>query len=421
MRILLLLPTCALMACAGFPIDRTSPASTPQFKAPTEEAQLGPRPFFLADEMNPGPLKDQLQSCEGPFQRTPFSIAHRGAPLQFPEHTEESYRAAARMGAGIIECDVSFTADKELVCRHSQCDLHTTTDILTRPELASKCRQPFQPADPTTGDSASAMCCTSDITLQEFKSLCGKMDAYNPKATTADAYLTGTPHWRTDLYTTCGTLLSHKESLSLFQELGVQMTPELKRPMVEMPFQGDYTQADYASQLIEELIAAGVSPDDAFVQSFSIDDIQYWLEKHPEYGQSAIYLDGRDTQSGFDPNTPDTWVPSMETLYDKGVRTLAPPLWMLVTNELDQLGTTAYANAAKAQGFELITWSLERSGQPSRAENNNWYYQGFSDAIQTEGDVYLLLEILEVELGVRGVFSDWPATTTFFANCASND
>ena len=111
----------------------------------------------------------------------------------------------------------------------------------------------------------------------------------------------------------------------------------------------------------------------------------------------------------------------METLYEKGVRTLAPPLWMLVKNELDQLGTTAYADAAKAQGFELVTWSLERSGQPSRAENNNWYYQGFSDAIQTEGDVYLLLEILEVELGVRGVFSDWPATTTFFANCTSSD
>jgi len=44
---------------------------------------------------------------------------------------------AGGMGAGIIECDVTFTKDRELVCRHSQCDLHTTTNILTVPELAA--------------------------------------------------------------------------------------------------------------------------------------------------------------------------------------------------------------------------------------------------------------------------------------------
>jgi glycerophosphoryl diester phosphodiesterase len=49
------------------------------------------------------------------------------------------------MGAGILECDVTFTKDKELVCRHSQCDLHTTTNILATP-LAAKCSQQFAPA-----------------------------------------------------------------------------------------------------------------------------------------------------------------------------------------------------------------------------------------------------------------------------------
>ncbi len=55
--------------------------------------------------------------------------------MQFPEHTKVSYLAAARMGAGIIECDVTFTKDTELVCRHSQCNLHATTDILVRSGL----------------------------------------------------------------------------------------------------------------------------------------------------------------------------------------------------------------------------------------------------------------------------------------------
>src|SRR4030088_1256555 len=112
------------------------------------EPQVGPRPFYLVDKMKDGPLKQQLSQCTGPFRKTDFSIGHRGAALEFPEHSRESYVAAARMGAGIIECDVTFTKDRELVCRHSQCDLHTTTNILTVPALAAKFSQPLHPADP---------------------------------------------------------------------------------------------------------------------------------------------------------------------------------------------------------------------------------------------------------------------------------
>jgi glycerophosphoryl diester phosphodiesterase len=96
--------------------------------------QLGPRPFFLVSQLQPSPLKRQLQQCSrGPFKKSEFSMGHRGAPLMFPEHTLESYEAAARMGAGVIECDVTFTKDKELVCRHAQNDLHQTTNILLTP------------------------------------------------------------------------------------------------------------------------------------------------------------------------------------------------------------------------------------------------------------------------------------------------
>ena len=111
------------------------------------EPQIGPRPFYLVDKMKDGPLKTQLAQCTGPFRKTDFSIGHRGAAMQFPEHSRESYIAAARMGAGIIECDVTFTKDRELVCRHSQCDLHTTTNILSVPALAAKCSQTFVPAE----------------------------------------------------------------------------------------------------------------------------------------------------------------------------------------------------------------------------------------------------------------------------------
>lgn len=178
--------------------DLADRQETRSIQASKTKVQLGPRPFYLVEGMDEGELKQRLQQCsDGPFYKTDFSIGHRGAAMQFPEHTQESYQAAARMGAGIIECDVTFTGDRELVCRHSQCDLHSTTNILET-ELAANCSQPFTPAqiDPVTGETlvpASAKCCTSDITLAQFKSLQGKMDASNPNATTVAEYLNATP------------------------------------------------------------------------------------------------------------------------------------------------------------------------------------------------------------------------------------
>ncbi len=69
-----------------------------------------PRPVALVAGLEDGPLKRELAACtDDPVRRTSFSLGHRGAPLHFPEHTRESYVAAAAMGAGIVECDVTFT------------------------------------------------------------------------------------------------------------------------------------------------------------------------------------------------------------------------------------------------------------------------------------------------------------------------
>ena len=100
--------------------------------------QVGQRPFYLVDGMDESPLKHRLMQCRnGPFVRTDFSIGHRGAALQFPEHTLEAYNAGARMGAGIVECDTTFTRDGQLVCRHAENDLHATTNILVTPLAVS--------------------------------------------------------------------------------------------------------------------------------------------------------------------------------------------------------------------------------------------------------------------------------------------
>jgi len=385
--------------------------------------QLGPRPFYLVDDMDDSELKTALQQCtEGPFYRTDFSIGHRGAALMFPEHTRESYSAAARMGAGIVECDVTFTADRELVCRHSQCDLHTTTNILAIPDLAAKCTKPFTPAvlDPETGEvvePASAMCCTSDITLEEFLSLTGKMDASDRAAQTVEEYLGGTANWRTDLYAAnSGTLMTHADSIALFQELGVKMTPELKTPDVEMPFDGDYTQEAFAQQMIDEYKAAGVPPTDVYAQSFLLDDVLYWIANEPEFGAQAVYLDPRSIGEGFDSNNPSTFSPTMQELVDQGVQIVAPPMQFLVT--LDDTGAivpSAYALAAKEAGLDIITWTLERSGPLTNGGGS--YYQTVTDAINNSGDMYNVLDVLAQDVGILGIFSDWPATVTYYANC----
>lgn len=385
-------------------------------------AQLGPRPFYLVQDMDNSELKTALLKCaEGPFFKTDFSIGHRGAAMMFPEHTKESYEAAARMGAGICECDVTFTRDRELVCRHSQCDLHTTTNILSIPELAAKCSEPFSPAefDPDTGKllkPASAKCCTSDITLEEFRQLKGKMDAFNPKAETVEEYMNATPSWRTDLYSANGTLMTHAASIELFKKLDIKMTPELKSPNVKMPFEGDYTQEKYAQQMIDEYKKAGIDPKNVFAQSFNLNDVLFWLKNEPKFGRQAVYLDGRYDDSNFDHTRPETWSPSMEELFAQNVRIIAPPMWMLLKIDKDnKIKPSEYARRAKAAGLEIITWTLERSGLLK--SHGGWYYQTTKDNINNDGDMLEVLDVLAQEVGILGIFSDWPATVTFYANC----
>ena len=380
----------------------------------SDPVSFGPRPLFLLGQMDDGPLKSRLAACKDQApRRSAFSVAHRGAPLMFPEHTVESYSAAARMGAGIVECDVTFTADLQLVCRHAQDDLHATTNILATP-LAEKCSEPFRPA--TAASPASAECRSSDLTLAEFRSLSGKMDAADPTATDVAAYIAATPSWQTDLYAAAGgTLVTHAESIALLRDLGVKFMPELKAPVVEMPFNG-LTQEMYAQALIDDYKAAGIPPSDVWVQSFHLADLLYWLKYEPEFGAQAVLLDGRYTQDGFDPMTPDTWKPTMAEAAAMGVRYIGPPIWMLLTLEGDEIVATPYAREAKAAGLEIVPWALERSG-PLAHSHGAWFLQSISGTIDDDGDVYRVLDALAHKVGVAGVFSDWPATVTYFANC----
>ena len=387
--------------------------------------QLGPRPLFLVDSMKESTLKNELKACENKVAvKSDFSIGHRGAGLQFPEHTKESYTAAARMGAGIIECDVTFTKDEELVCRHSQCDLHTTTNILATP-LADKCSAQMDLTSAKPFENVK--CCTSDITLAEFKTLNGKMDAGNKNAANLEEYLSSTPNFRTDLYSATGTLMTHKESIELFKALNVKMTPELKSPSVSMPYNGTFTQEKYASKMLQEYVDAGVAPTSVFAQSFNYTDILYWIKNNAPFGAQAVYLDGRaygetaDDKAnfaGFDADDSLTWGNrSMAQIKAAGINYIAPPMWVLVKLDANnKIVPSTYAIAAKLAGLNMITWTLERSGLLKPA-GGGFYYQTTSSAINNDGFTYEMLDVLAQDVGIKGIFSDWPATVTYYSTC----
>jgi glycerophosphoryl diester phosphodiesterase len=372
--------------------------------------QVGDRPHYLVAGMDESRLKQRLQRCEnGPFYKTDFSIGHRGAPLQFPEHTRESYEAAARQGAGIVECDVTFTKDGELVCRHAECDLHTTTNIVDTP-LNAQCSVPW------SGPGSSPKCCASDLTLAQFQTLKGKMDAANPNATTARGYLGGTAAWRTDLYTGRGTLLTLRESIELNKKLGVKHTPELKSGDPQRLLTVFGGQENYAQKMIDEFKAAGVSPADVWPQSFDIRDVLYWISNEPRFGQQAVYLDDIDPSA----NQPRLSMEELKQLKKRGVRIIAPPIpALLALDAADEIVPSQYALDIKSLGFDIIAWSFERGDLRGGGATGGFYsaFDPTNRALKKDSDMYKALDALARKVGVIGIFSDWPATVTYYANC----
>jgi glycerophosphoryl diester phosphodiesterase len=66
--------------------------------------------------------------------------------------------------------------------------------------------------------------------------------------------------------------------------------------------------------------------------------------------------------------------------------------------------------------LDIITWTLERSGILADG-NNGFYYQTIDPAITREGDLMRVIDVLAKDVKVRGIFSDWPAAITYYANC----
>jgi glycerophosphoryl diester phosphodiesterase len=69
----------------------------------------------------------------------PLVIAHRGASGYLPEHTFEAYELAIELGADYIEPDLVATKDGVLIARHEP-NLALTTNVATLPQFAHRKR-----------------------------------------------------------------------------------------------------------------------------------------------------------------------------------------------------------------------------------------------------------------------------------------
>jgi glycerophosphoryl diester phosphodiesterase len=128
----------------------------------------------------------------------------------------------------------------------------------------------------------------------------------------------------------------------------------------------------------------------------------------------AVYLDDQvDVPGGY-----DAAVARLPAVAAKGVKIVAPPTWALVTLDgNNQIVPSSYAKAAKAVGLDIIAWTLERSGPLATTGKSDYYYQSVSAAIHNDGDTFVLLDVLAKKVGIRGIFSDWAGTVTYYANC----
>jgi glycerophosphoryl diester phosphodiesterase len=164
--------------------------------------------------------------------------------------------------------------------------------------------------------------------------------------------------------------------------------------------------------MIDEYKARRIGPSRVFAQSFNLNDVLYWLANEPRFGRQGVFLDARvDTPAGY-----AEAVASMGSVAAQGVKIIAPPMWALVTLDAqNRIVPSDYTAAAKAAGLDIITWTTERSGPLNTG--GGYYYQSVTAAINNDGDLYNMLDVVARQVKVRGIFSDWPATVTYYANC----
>ena len=223
----------------------------------------------------------------------PLVIGHRGAAGYLPEHTLASYKKAIEFGANFIEPDLVVTKDGELVARHEP-NITATTDVSTRPEFAARKTTRNVDGVAETGWFAT------DFTLAELRTLRAKQA--NPVRDQSFNTQFQIPTFREILD------LAKAESARVGRTIGVY--PETKHPTYHMTA-GLPIEPRLLGMLAEYGYTTKAAP--IIIQSFEVSNLK---ELRKRTGVRLVQLIDGD---GVDPKGNVTLVAPFDKPYDFAV------------------------------------------------------------------------------------------------------
>ena len=326
----------------------------------------------------------------------PIVVAHRGASGYRPEHSEEAYRLAARLGADMVEPDIVATKDGVLVLRHEN-EISGTTDVAARPEFASR-----RTAKEIDGQHLTGWF-TEDFTWDELSTLTvrERLPRIRQSSATFDGQL---------------GMLRLTDLLDILDETGLGMVAEIKH-------------ATYFASIglpLDELIADALrehgwasTPERLVVEAFE-QDVLRRLRARDVAGRYVYLIEQggspADAVASLGSNAP-TYA-SQRT--DAGLAAIAAEGFDGVSVDKKVLlhetkaGVRAadLVDRAHAAGLQVFTWTL-------RPENRFLAKGHRRGPLASQWGAWMQEWDLLIGAGLDGVFADHPDLAVFAADRAS--
>lgn len=318
--------------------------------------------------------------------KAPLVIAHRGASGYRPEHTLVSYALAIEQGADFVEPDLVATKDGHLVARHEPV-IDATTDVVSLAQFQSRKTTRTIDGRPVTGFFVS------DFTLEELKQL----RAVQPNAARSKEF-----DGRFPIPTFEEILdLVKRESARLGRSIGVY--PETKHPAFHLAL-----GLPLEDRLLTVLRAHNLDNADApvFIQSFESANLQY-LRTKTKVRLVQLLDDGALQFDGAGVKVTGVVIPQFGD-----PRGGTPPADLdAVARYADAIGPWKRQILRDVQSSELLRTTLVAQAHAARLRVHAYTFRNEAATLAPQYGSDPLLEYRQFfELGVDGVFSDFPDT-----------
>ena len=355
----------------------------------------------------------------GGREESPLVIGHRGAAGYLPDHTLEGYELAIKLGADYIEPDLVATKDGHLIARHEP-NITSTTDVASHPEFADRLTTKVVDGVAETGFFAS------DFSLAEIKTL----RAVQPLAERPQQF-----NGRFEIPTLGEVIdLAKRMSKKIGREIGVY--PETKHPTYHADL-----GLPLERRLVKELRRAGWNNRKApvFIQSFEQSNLQL-LDR-----LTSVRLVQLVDANDVDPDGTISYAPPFDRPYDwtvsgdpelesrtfgffttdEGLEEISEYAdgigpWKPYIVSSRAIALNADGSVADANGDGLVNETDRELLPPTdlveRAHDhglliNTWTFRNEQRRLASDyGGNPINEYLLFYELGVDGLFSDFPDT-----------